>query len=353
MKNRQIAFFILVSWMMMMACAGTSSVSVQVLKPAEIHLPGVRTVAIVDFQGPDRSGTQIATLLQSYVLDTEHFDILERDKLRRIMEEQNLAMAGIVDEATAVQVGRLLGVDALIFGEVSTYEVEPDKRLIRKVKEKRKTGRYEIVQEKNEETGEVQKVRKEIIEEVWVEKPYWVRKGTVGINFRVVDVETGRLLAAYSDSRSYDSQNERNSLFGGSSTSQENLKPHGEILSSLSKTLCQAFARKIAPHHITENRYIESGPGQIAEGAKFARAGLWPEAMETWKAAVLENPEMPAVYYDLGLAYEMEGDFDTAEYYFKKAIEIKSTNRYLQALARIRKAREDAMELEEQMRDRE
>jgi len=74
------------------SCAGSSYVSIQVLKPADISMPGVKTVAVVDFQGQGRSGSQIATLVQSMLLETQHFDILEREKISRILEEKNMAM---------------------------------------------------------------------------------------------------------------------------------------------------------------------------------------------------------------------------------------------------------------------
>ena len=57
--------------------------------------------------------------------------------------------------------------------------------------------------------GEVKKVKKEIYEEVPVKKKYWVRLGNVAVNFRAVDTETGILLAAHSESASYDSEKDR------------------------------------------------------------------------------------------------------------------------------------------------
>ncbi len=237
----------------------------------------------------------------------------------------------------------------MIFGEVTSYEVEPDQEITEKVKEERRTGRYQWVEEKDEKTGETKRVRKEIIEDVWVDKSYWVRKGTVAINFRVVDVETGVLLAAHSDSRSYDSQDEKRTFLEILTDQQKSLKPQGEILHDLSYSICQQFVRMIAPYYTMEDRVIESGKGPIDEGRKFAENGLWPEAMEAWGRAILEMEDEPAAYYNLGLGYEIQGFLDEAEKYYQFAVQINQKKLYMEAIARVRQLREEQEKLIQQL----
>ena len=336
----------------LLGCGVAPVVTVKVLKPATIHLPSIKKIAIADFQGQNRSGSQIATLTQSMILQTEHYEVMERDKLRRILEEQNLGMSGVVDATTAAEVGKLLGVDALIFGEVATYEVEPDKEMTKMVKERLGTGRYHTVEEKDKKTGKIKKVRKEIYKEEMVPKKYWVRRGTVAINFRVVDVETGRLLAAHSDSKSYDSEKVKQSFWQRMSDKQ-NLKPEGEILADLSKSICEKFAQMVAPYYSEERRTLESGKGSIQTGVKYAQAGLWPEALEEWKQAVKEMPNEPAPYYNLGLALEIQGDLDRAEKAFQTAVKMEQKKLYMNSLARVRQAKEEQKKLKEQMERKE
>ena len=83
----------LLFFLVMMSCAPSASVSVQVLKPASIHLPGIKKIAIADLLGPQRSGSQIATLTQSKLMQSQHFEIVERDKLKRVLEEQKKQQA--------------------------------------------------------------------------------------------------------------------------------------------------------------------------------------------------------------------------------------------------------------------
>ena len=338
---------------LVITCSTVTQVPVQLLKPAAIYMPGVKKIAIADFQGQDRSGSQIATMIQSYLMQTQHFDIMERDKLNRILDEQNLGMSGIVDEASAARVGQLLGVDALIFGEVTKYEVPPDQRRVKKVKEKKHTGKYETVTEIDKKTGKKKKKRQEIVEDVWVEREYFVRSGTVAINFRVVSVENGKLLAAHSDSKSYDSEKEPQSFFASLTNEQKPLKPQGEILSDLSEAICKKFVRMIAPYYVTENRTIEPGEGSIEVGKNYATSGLWPEAIEAWTTAIREQPQIPAGYYDLGLAFEIQGDYDRAEASYKKALGLKQKKLYMDAVARIRQLKKEQEKLQQQLNERE
>ncbi len=352
MEKRYRLVVVLFIAAVIVSCSIPSMVSVKVLKPPAIDMPGIKSIAIVDFKGPERAGSQIATLVQSMLIKTGYYDIMERDKINEVLNEQKFTMTGAVDQNTAVEIGKLLGVDAMIFGEVSTYEVEPDKKITKKVKERRGTGKYQWVTVKDKKTGKKKKVKREIYEEVWVDKSYWVRKGTVAINFRVVDVETGRLLAAHSDSKSYDSRNEKRSFFEVLADEQKALKPKGEILNDLSKSICKRFVRMIAPYYVTEKRTIEPGSGSIGVGVRYAENGLWEEALDEWKRAVEETPKQPAAHYDLGLAYEVLGMLDEAEQAYKAAVRLKQKTLYMKALARVRKAIEDQEKLKKQLEER-
>jgi hypothetical protein len=328
-----------------LGCSMGPKIYVDVEKPAALYLPGVKEVAIADFRGASRSGSQIATLVQSKLMRTQYFSIVERDKLRRILEEQNLGQSGIVDENTAASVGRLLGVDALIFGEVTTYKVEPDERGKEKVEKKVGTGKYEWKEVYNIFKGKKEKVKREVMKTVLVDQHYRIRRGTVAINFRVVGVETGELLAAHSDSKSYNS----GKVVEGS---YKTLKPEGQILSDLSNNITERFVRMIAPYKARVARTIQSGKGMIQTGVEYAKHGLWPEAMEAWQEAVRNQPDNPAAHYNLGLAYEIQGMLDRAESEYRKAVALMQKDLYMNALSNVRQAKQDQLELERQKNER-
>ncbi|HEY8022740.1 MAG TPA: CsgG/HfaB family protein [Thermoanaerobaculia bacterium] len=52
------------------------------------------------------------------------FRVVEREQLEALMKEKNLSLSGDVDPATAVRVGKLLGVNYLLTGAVTEYGAE-------------------------------------------------------------------------------------------------------------------------------------------------------------------------------------------------------------------------------------
>lgn len=79
------------------------------------------TVAVLDYQlavpGNTKLGSQIADILTARLSVADAFDLVERAKLGKIIEEQKLKLIGIVDQAQAVKVGKLLGAKLLVMGK--------------------------------------------------------------------------------------------------------------------------------------------------------------------------------------------------------------------------------------------
>lgn len=76
----------------------------------------IKRVAVLPFSGP--KGDLAADVLTQSLL--EHgADVIERQRLDAVMREQSLSTSGSFDPATAKQLGKLLGVDALFVGTVA------------------------------------------------------------------------------------------------------------------------------------------------------------------------------------------------------------------------------------------
>ena len=58
----------------------------------------------------------IADMLITDLSNVESIQIVEREKLEEIIQEQNLALTGIIDESKAAQVGKLLGAKLILTG---------------------------------------------------------------------------------------------------------------------------------------------------------------------------------------------------------------------------------------------
>ena len=64
------------------------------------------------------SGEVISDIFTNEMLSLPLFDYIERSQIRKVIEEQNLSMTDWVRSKTAAEMGKLLGVDAVIVGQV-------------------------------------------------------------------------------------------------------------------------------------------------------------------------------------------------------------------------------------------
>jgi len=93
---------------------------------------GPRNIAVLDFrtigQNVDpAAGEALASVIRSALVRGANVRVIEREALAAILKEQDLQMTDMVDPATAVEVGRIAGVDLLVMGSIagvgSTYTV--------------------------------------------------------------------------------------------------------------------------------------------------------------------------------------------------------------------------------------
>ncbi len=89
-------------------------------------------------------GKNVASLLVTELAKDKTFTVVERNQLQRIFEEQNIANGSGVDQSSAVKVGKLLGVSAVILGNVTEFTVETKKHGVFGVGVKTKTARVAI-----------------------------------------------------------------------------------------------------------------------------------------------------------------------------------------------------------------
>ncbi|MGH7754030.1 MAG: CsgG/HfaB family protein, partial [Gemmatimonadales bacterium] len=73
-------------------------------------------------------GKGVADMIVTDLVRNGTYSVVERSQLDRILGEQNFQQSGRADPSTAAQIGRLLGVDAIIIGSITEFGRE-DKRL--------------------------------------------------------------------------------------------------------------------------------------------------------------------------------------------------------------------------------
>jgi hypothetical protein len=88
--------------------------------PASKPIQGV-TVAVLDYEasapGNKDMGTQMAEVLTARLSVEDSFQLVERSGMSKIFAEQKLKLVGLVDQAQAATVGKLLGAKLMIMGK--------------------------------------------------------------------------------------------------------------------------------------------------------------------------------------------------------------------------------------------
>jgi TolB-like protein len=81
------------------------------------------TIAVVEFADLEGNVTNFGRFLAEELItrlhETEKFKVIERQLLNQVIKEQKLTLSGIVDSNSAKQLGRVLGVDAIVSGSIS------------------------------------------------------------------------------------------------------------------------------------------------------------------------------------------------------------------------------------------
>ena len=95
-------------------------------------------IAVLDFQlqGEEFDNKDMGTIVAEWFITAMvregRFDVVERRMLEKILNEQKLAMSGVVDASSATQIGKLLGVKVIISGSVMKLKevIEINARII-------------------------------------------------------------------------------------------------------------------------------------------------------------------------------------------------------------------------------
>lgn len=123
------AFLILI---MLAGCAAA-------MQPEQASAAFKRTkIAVLDFQqqgsrnDSEDMGKIVAEWLITALVKEGRFDVIERRLLEKVLSEQKIGVSGVVDEASASKLGRVLGAKVVITGSVLHYQniLEVNARII-------------------------------------------------------------------------------------------------------------------------------------------------------------------------------------------------------------------------------
>jgi len=142
LKNNHLSFFIAVTLIILGAACSAAELATMGMRPQYARSPVLdtkpvwRTVVLP----PTSSAAQLthASGLQDYagmlLLQTGRFSLIDRSAIDQLLEEQEFSYSGVVDQSTAVQLGQLLGAEAVMTISITSvshdsfWSDEPDQR---------------------------------------------------------------------------------------------------------------------------------------------------------------------------------------------------------------------------------
>lgn len=81
-----------------------------------------KRIAVASFENHTQYkevGSGVADLFVVELVKNKNFEVIERSKLNQVLSEQRLGATGVISEESAAKLGKLLGLDYLVFGSVT------------------------------------------------------------------------------------------------------------------------------------------------------------------------------------------------------------------------------------------
>ena len=302
-------------------CEGGKKIELRYERPAKYQIsPGIKRLGIAEFgaqttqekQWGQIASDRLAAALDAYNRKYERYELVDRRRLKAILDEQDLQLA-ISDASSAMQAGKIANVQAMIYGSIKvTTKDESASRIAFDPFRRRPKTIY-----------------------------YTKRYCLVAVNFTLDDVATSKTLAVVSATREYDSEKDKKS--GARSVGKaigfagDSLPPADKIISHLIDECVAEFLQMISPHEIVVEEKLQKGKSKIVDtGNKLAAAGEYAEALECYQKAIELNAQDHGAVFNAGVMYEAMGNLDNAEAFYDKAIDIKPEEQYIFARKRVR-----------------
>ncbi len=320
----------------MIVMCGCATVRTTTIKPAQIDLSRYKKIAVLDFDGTQ--GKKIASCIESEISKVQinqkpYFNLISRSHLDKVLKEQALHMTGAINPKTVSKVGRILGAEAVIGGNVNAYDSE--------------------------------------------DRHYSASNGascidrTVFVSFtaQFIDVQTGEIITSVREEKKKTATQKRGgekdstgSLLGDllvgvvEAAMEINFGPKEQMLDRATQLAAANFVKKITPRVETVRVYLEiqdeetgmlgmvgiqQTPEQkmlndmIKAGCDYGKVGLWEKAISIWNGALKKKPTCAAVHFNLGVAYEIKDKLIKSKEMYEKAANLKPKPKYIKAIVKI------------------
>lgn len=232
-----------------------------------------RRVAVLDFASTAKDptvewlGPAVAETITTKLAAIRSLHLIERAQLYRVLQEQKLNLADLVDPAQAIRVGKLLGAEQVVLGG------------------------------------------------------YTVFGGTVRFTARFVDVATGTIVATSQVNGLVDPRNP-NGLWSAfdrlAQAAIESLNTRVAVVQGLPTPVPVAPAQRIEPTPEERVRLAKAPTKSLEAQEAFGRGSAaykrhqWPEAARAFERATALDPDYAEAWHELGVVLERLGRWDHA-----------------------------------------
>lgn len=91
-------------------------------RPAKGQRPRVAVLPFADAPGQPGTGELAREAFATEILSVDAYQVIDRASFEKLLDEHRLAATGAIDPSKAVEVGKLLGADAVVVGAVTEYK---------------------------------------------------------------------------------------------------------------------------------------------------------------------------------------------------------------------------------------
>ena len=248
---------------------------------------------------------------------TNVFSIIERNQIDIILQEQGLSVSGAIDETQAADIGKLLGVDAMILGSTSyNYEDETYTR-----ESKKKDGTVVITYYRN-------------------------RKLNASASLKIVSVQTGEILGTTNEQVTESDLASDKKRYPAKSAVQSPESLAEEAYKDMALKLVNYFA----PYYRTTSFNLEKVKfkklkDDAKEANKLLQQGDMDKGYAIYKRIYEADSYNPVASYNLGAIHDAVGNFKEAKKYYDMAYQLESDDKTF------KKASQKAQEYADMMAD--
>lgn len=298
----------------------SQKVLIKALEPAEIDRATLtKKISVTNFQNDTigLSNKIESKIMSKRINDKSYFTLISRKDFDKIISEQKIQNSGLVDVSTAVQIGNLIGAEAIISGNVGRVAYSD-------------TDYYE------RRTRCLDKKCKSVSE-------YNVRctKRTIGLSadLRMIDIAKGDVIYANTFSKSGEWSH---------CSDDSSALPSVEIVAqNMANIIAEEFTSKLAPRYRyfevdlldrPDTKYTSKDKQLLEVSLEYIKQNRYDKAQKFLIDLIDSTDKKSYVaFYNLGVVKEAQGEYVDAQEYYKMAddLMIKPVEEISQANLRI------------------